>query len=302
MNEKLKNLQKEQIYLGTSSWKYEGWKGLIYQNEYKSEKSFTDNCLSEYAEHYSAVGVDHTYYAWPTAKAFEKYVSQVPKDFRFVLKATEKTTIFHYPNIKRYGKEAGKNNEFFLNPELFIERFLVPLAPFKEHLGPIMFEFSHFYPGQIESGSTFVKLLDSFLEEVTKEEGFEFGIEMRNQSWLKPLYFETLVKHRVAHVFNSWTKMPLLSDQLASAEGFDLPSYVSRLLLNPGHKYAEAVEAYAPYDKTVSVHPKIRKAAAQMISMAVKKKKPVYLLVNNRFEGCAPKTIDGILEEYDKLS
>lgn len=300
MDALIKKLQDEQIYIGTSSWKYEGWKGLIYKETYKSEKSFNDNCLSEYAKNYSCVGVDHTFYAWPSPTTFEKYISQVPENFRFVLKATEKVSIFQYPKIKRYGKDAGTTNHSFLNADLFANYFLEPLRKFKSYLGPIMFEFSHFYPGQIETGAAFVKLLDAFLAEVTKDKDFTFGVEMRNQSWLKPLYFETLVKHNVAHVFNSWTKMPPLDEQLASSENYVLPAYISRLLLNPGHKYAEAVEAYAPYDKTQVEHPELRAAATKILLKGHQLKKPTYLLVNNRFEGCAPNTIAGILEAFQK--
>ena len=70
-----------QWYFGTSSWKYEGWKGLVYQRNYSSEKKFQDSCLQEYGDSYSCVGVDPTYYSWPSSKGFEKLISftKIPK-------------------------------------------------------------------------------------------------------------------------------------------------------------------------------------------------------------------------------
>src|SRR5947199_23451 len=117
MDSRLASLREKHVYIGTSSWKYPGWKGLIYKKPYRTEKEFNETCLVEYAENFTAVGVDHTYYAWPTPKAFSHYISQTPPDFRFGLKATEKTTVFQYPKLKRYGKDAGTLNASFLDPK-----------------------------------------------------------------------------------------------------------------------------------------------------------------------------------------
>ena len=35
------------IYLGTSSWKYEGWQGMVYNKHYPSKKAFRQRCLTE---------------------------------------------------------------------------------------------------------------------------------------------------------------------------------------------------------------------------------------------------------------
>ena len=53
--EKLGSLAARQVYIGTSSWKYEGWLGQVYTPErYRvrgrfSKKRFNDSCLAEYA-------------------------------------------------------------------------------------------------------------------------------------------------------------------------------------------------------------------------------------------------------------
>lgn len=294
MDDTVNGLLKNQWYFGTSSWKYPGWKGLVYKKPYSSDKNFQENCLEEYSTQYSCVGVDHTYYSWPTSNTFLRYYEQTPDFFRFVLKATEKVTVFKYPNLPRYGKEAGTQNTSFLNAELFEEKFLTPLSPYKDKLGPIMFEFSQFHGGTFSRGSEFVERLDAFLTKVCKNKDFQFGIEIRNSNWLHPSYFDCLVRHQVGHVFNSWTRMPLLEEQIQKASAFSLPFFIVRLLLNPGTLYQEAVDNFSPYDRLHHELLEIRNSVVDLLSLAYTRKIPTYTLVNNRFEGCAPKTLKGI--------
>jgi len=301
MDSRIEKWQRQGVFFGTSSWKYEGWKGSIYRRTYRSDKQFTSECLNEYAEHYPAVGVDHTYYAWPSPTGFEKYLEQTPDAFRFGLKVTERLTVWQYPKLPRYGKDAGKLNEFFLNPSLFRENFLDVLRPFQSRIGPLMLEFSQFYPGTISSGSEFTERLDCFFSSLSDEKGFQFGVEIRNANWLKPAYFEMLVRHGVAHVYNSWTRMPDLGEQLEATKNFQFSCYVARLLLRPGRKYEQAVEAFSPYDRIQDEQPELRAQTAELVTRARRFGRPAYVFVNNRCEGSAPLTINGILDELEKL-
>jgi len=294
MNSKIAKLLKNQWYFGTSSWKYPGWQGLIYHHPYSSDKNFQESCLKEYSNYYSCVGVDHTYYSWPTSKGFSKYFEQTTDSFQFVLKATEKVTVFKYPKLPRYGKEAGKLNDSFLEPNIFQEKFLAPLENYKSRIGPIMFEFSQFQPGTFQRGSEFVERLDHFLEKVSSNRDFKFAVEIRNANWLHPSYFECLVRHGVGHVFNSWSRMPLIREQFEKALPFKLPFYVARLLLNPGTQYQQAVEAFSPYDELHQELTEVRLSVVDLLKESLVRNIRAYILVNNRFEGCAPKTIEGI--------
>src|SRR4051812_5597128 len=186
MDERIRRLRAHNVYFGTSSWKYAGWKGLIYQKPYKSEKEFAEYCLTEYADHYPAVGVDHTYYDWPREATFARYMDQTPADFRFVCKATEEVTVFKYPKLPRYGKRSGVKNEAFLSGETFVEKFVRPLAKWHDRLGPVMFEFSQFYPGMLSSGGEFLERLDRFFATLKVEGGIQYAVELRNHNWLKP--------------------------------------------------------------------------------------------------------------------
>ena len=74
---RLSELTAQGIYIGSSSWKYPGSRGLVYdQQQYTTRSKFSEAkfdrlCLAEYAETYNSVCVDAGYYGalpqntWP---------------------------------------------------------------------------------------------------------------------------------------------------------------------------------------------------------------------------------------------
>jgi uncharacterized protein YecE (DUF72 family) len=296
MDSRIEKLKQFGIYLGTSSWKYPGWKGLVYHDHYKSEKAFKEDSLKEYSHAFSAVGVDHTYYAFPSPQQLALYHKETPPDFKFIFKAPEQATVYRYPRLPRYGKVAGTTNEHFLDPHFLKDSFLNPLKTLENKAGAIVFEFSKFRSGMIESGSEFVRRLDTFLSTVRQTTDIPIAIEIRNKTWLVRDYFKVLKDNEVAHVFNSWTEMPEVGEQWNLSLPFDLPFSIVRLLLKPGTAYQTAVDTFSPYDKLHLELSQTRQATVKLIRASMEKTKLAYVLVNNRFEGCAPKTIEGILD------
>jgi uncharacterized protein YecE (DUF72 family) len=290
------------VFVGTSSWKYPGWNGLLYDaSRYEwrgkfAKTRFEKDCLSEYAEVFKTVCVDAAYYTFPRAEYLEGLASQVPADFQFGFKVTDEITVKRFPNHPRHGKRAGKANEHFLNAEVFERGFLKPCESIRSHVGLLMFEFSRFYPTDFEHGRDFVAALDSFLGRLPK--GWPYGIEMRNKFWLKPEYFDCLARHDVAHVLNSWTEMPGVNEQMALPGSRTNSELVAaRFLLKPGRKYEDAVKSFQPYDKTQEVNEEARSAGAALITEGKKTpKRKTFIFVNNRLEGNALETIRAILE------
>ena len=116
-------------------------------------------------------------------------------------------------------------------------------------------------------------------------------MEIRNEEFLTPMYFAVLREHEVAHVFNSWTRMPAIGDQLDLPGSVSAPFIVARALLRPGRTYDEAVDAFAPYDRIREPNPELRRDLVRLIQTAVNARIPAYLLVNNRAEGSSPLTV-----------
>lgn len=296
MDNRIETLRRSGILFGTSSWKYPGWQGLIYSRNYPNEKIFKEKALEEYSTKFSAVGVDHSYYAVPTPRQLLLYSEQTPSTFKFVFKAPAQATVFEYPNIARFGKNAGSVNPYFLDIQSVQDTFINPLKALGSKVGAMIFEFSKFRIGTIESGAEFVRRLDIFLNSLRKTTDIPIAIEIRNKSWLVKDYFKVLINNNVSHVFNSWTEMPEISKQWELASPYELSFHVLRLLLRPGTSYASAVNEFFPYDQLHKEWGDIRNATAQIIEASMNSNKTAFVLVNNRFEGCAPKTIDGILD------
>ena len=297
-------LAQQGVFMGTSSWKYPGWRGQLYEHDRYvwrgrfSEARFDRLCLSEYAQVLKSVCIDAAYYQFPTCRYLEQLVAQVTPDFQFALKVTDQVTIKRFPNLPRFGARAATVNSDFLNPDRFESHFLEPCRQFQPNIGLLMFEFSRFSPQDFAQGRDFVAVLDQFLEKLPR--GWRYGVEIRNPSFLQPPYFEVLARHGVAHVFNSWQGMPSLSEQMALPGSRTNPALrAARLLLRPGRKYEEAVKMFSPYDRIQDPYPEGQAAGARLVAEGRRLGKDgrTFIYVNNRFEGNALHTIASILEQ-----
>jgi uncharacterized protein YecE (DUF72 family) len=297
-------LAREGVFIGTSSWKYPGWRSQLYDSDRYvwhgkfSEARFERLCLSEYAQVFKTVCVDAAYYKFPDHRFLDQLVSQVPADFLFALKVTDRITIKRFANLPRFGHHAGTDNADFLNEDLFESAFLGPCWEFQANIGLLMFEFSHFSPREFEHGREFVAALEQFLGKLPPD--WRYGVEIRNRSFLHPEYFAALARHGVAHVFSSWQGMPPLEEQLALPGSRTSPDFFgARLLLRPGRKYEEAVKLFGPYDQIKDPYPEGRAAGARLIKEARSRSGAIkgFIYVNNRFEGNAPQTIAAMVEQ-----
>jgi uncharacterized protein YecE (DUF72 family) len=294
------------VFIGTSSWKYEGWFGQLYtpaRYEYRGKVAktrFQRDCLREYGEVFKTVCVDAAYYTFPSEKFLDALTAQVPTDFQFGFKVTDEITIKKFPNLARFGHRAGEPNEHFLNAKLFEDAFLRSCEPFRGKIGLLMFEFSRFHPSDYAQGREFVADLDRFLGQLPK--GWPYAVEIRNQHWLAPEYFACLARHGVTHVFNSWDAMPPVSDQMAIESSRTNPNLcAARFLLKSGRKYEDAVKTFQPYDKVQEPNPEARAAGKALIAEGKKagRDRKTFIYVNNRLEGNALETIESMLAEPD---
>jgi len=304
LKQQAKELAAHGVFIGTSSWKYQGWFGTLYDRaryEYRgrfAQTRFNRYCLSEYAEVFKTVCVDAAYYTFPSRKYLEEMAQQVPDDFLFGFKVTDTITIRNYPNLDRFGDLAGKPNPNFLNADLFTRDFLAPCESIRGKVGLLMFEFSRFWPADYQHGRDFVGDLDNFLSRIPA--GWPYGVEMRNRAWLRPGYFECLARHNVTHVFNSWEAMPSVSEQIALPGSLTQPGLVAaRFLLKPGRSYEEAVKTFEPYEAVKEVNAEARAAGRQLIAegKAAGPKRRTFIFANNRLEGNALGSIGAMIAE-----
>ena len=229
---RLRELAAQGIYFGTSSWKYPGWLGSIYTPQRYftrgrfSQKKFEAECLAEYAETFPAVCGDFSFYQFPSDRNWLRLFAGVPRDLLFAFKVPEEVTVQTWPTHARYGARGGTENASFLNAELFARMFAGPLEPYAAHVGVMIFEFGTLPKRAYDGVEAFVKDLSGFLAALPR--GWRYAVEVRNPEYLDPLYFDCLRAWNVAHVFNAWTRMPEISEQIAIEAAYTADFLVAR--------------------------------------------------------------------------
>lgn len=156
------------LYLGTSGYSYKEWKGTFYPQDLPDRRM-----LPFYAEHFSAVEINNSFYRMPKVAVLEAWAAQVPARFKFVLKAPRRIT--HLQRLQ----DAGDSVHYLLE----VARVL------KERLGPLLFQLPPDFKKDLP-------LLDAFLALLPLQIAAAF--EFRHQSWLIDEVFDLLQNHRVA--------------------------------------------------------------------------------------------------------
>lgn len=269
------------VRLGTSSWTFPGWKGLVYRAEYKSAAAFTRDSLAEYGRcpMFRAVGVDSTYYRPPTRAVLDRIHAQAPH-LHFVVKAWQEITSHRYP-------------QNFLNPTVFAEAIVQPFfASALAHAdSTLLLQFSKMPEDLVTSGD-FLSRLERCLAAVPDK--IRLGVEVRNETLLSREYVNLLAKFRVRHVYSWSTEMPELIDQLkltAAAGGVSNDEYIVRALIPPGFDYETLKENYAPFNQERRSSPQLHRDLQRVIKRGLETERKVTVLFNNKAEGSAPLSV-----------
>jgi uncharacterized protein YecE (DUF72 family) len=300
---RLAGLARESIFIGGSSWKYEGWLGQIYsRSRYLargrfSKKAFEETCLAEYATVFPTVCGDFAFYQFPSEDFWRKLFQQAPPPFRFAFKIPEQITCGVFPQHPRYGAQGGLVNHTFLDARLLLDAFLRPLLPYREQTAVLIFEFGTFPKQVFARAADFLDILDPFLASLPPE--FRYSVEIRNRDFLVPEYFACLCAHNVAHVYNAWTRMPELPEQIAIPGSQTADFLVTRALLRQGRPYEEAVKMFSPYGELREPNESARAGLREIMQVARVEKKTAFLFINNRLEGNSPGTIVAITDESE---
>jgi uncharacterized protein YecE (DUF72 family) len=267
----------------------------VYQRDYPATGAGPE-MLAEYARYplFGTVGIDSSFYTPLTEKTLQSYSAALPEGFPCLSKVWDRLTVHTFAKSRDKAR-AGQLNPDFLNPDVFLELVWGPLKDhFAGHTGPLIFEFQAIARQDKVGPVEFAERLDRFFARLPREG--RYAVEARNPEFLTPAYFAVLREHDVAHVLSSWTRMPSIGMQL------DLPGVVTagflvvRALLRPGRYYADAVEALQPYDRIRDPNPELRGDLVRVVEMAEKLRIPAYILVNNRAEGSAPRTIAAVVQ------
>jgi uncharacterized protein YecE (DUF72 family) len=278
----------ERVYLGTSSWTFPGWAGLVYDREVPASR-LSHEGLSAYARHpvLRTVGIDRTFYGPIASAAFADYAARVPEGFRFLVKAHEACTLARWPMHERYGTLRGQLNARFLDPAYATDAVV---APFVEGLGPkagpLVFQFPPQDPRSFDGPARLVERLHTFLSALPR--GPLYAVEVRNEELLTDGLAQVLADVGACPVLSAWRHMPAAQQQAERTHAARARALVVRWMLPPHLGYDEARARYAPFDRLVDPDVPTRQALARLCASAVRRGQPAFVIINNKAEGSAP--------------
>lgn len=286
----------QSIFMGTSSWSFPGWSGLVYAGEHDTQ-SLARRGLPAYAAHplFRSVGLDKTYYAPIPETEYAHLRASVPDGFRFLVKAH---SAIMQPSVS--AGEGWKRNELFLDAAYAVDMVVEPavrgLGP---ACGPILFQFSPMRlrdrgPSAL-SPERVLDRLEVFLSRLPRRTdpaaGF-YAVEIRNPELLTERYAQMLATFGVSHGFCAHPAMPGgIPEQMAVIGDRVGPATVCRWLLHEGETYEGSRDRYAPFNQIVDDDPAVRSAVADLLEAAVRAGRLSWMIVNNKAEGSAPRSV-----------
>lgn len=304
------------IRLGTSSWSFPGWKGIVWDDDY-SDAKLSRQGLTAYANHpvLRCVGIDRSFYKPMSIVEYQKYAQQVPDDFRFLVKAPSVVT----DAVVRGEKgEALSANPCFLDARIATEQFVAPcLAGLGPKAGVLVFQVSPLpvellrdIPALVQRVEAFFAALPPLPQGEISPEGAAtagpcYALEIRDGALLTPRLMRALGQLGVRYCIGLHARMPHVERQAAALAMLDETGagpLVVRWNLNSGHRYEQAKAKYAPFDKIVDPDPATRNVLAALATHYALAGHPVYVIVNNKAEGSSPLSCQALAERINELS
>jgi uncharacterized protein YecE (DUF72 family) len=178
------------LHVGTSGYSYKEWKGNFYPEDLPAKEM-----LSYYSRRLPAVEINNTFYRLPQASMIENWKAQVPDDFRFSIKATQRIT-----HIKRLNN-CVEETKYLLETAALLE----------QRLGVVLFQLPPNAKKDVDRLKAFLELLPD-----QTRAAFEF----RHESWLDDEIREVLRAKDCALVVSDTDEKPLTEIISTAAWGY----------------------------------------------------------------------------------
>jgi uncharacterized protein YecE (DUF72 family) len=285
------------LRLGTSSWTYPGWNGLVWNGDF-SEATLSKHGLPAYAKHplLRTVCLDRSFYRPLSALQYANLAAQVPDDFRFVVKAPSSVTD---ALVRGEDGKGQQTNPVFLNPELATQEFVLPALDGLGHkLGVLVFQLSPLPVVMLarldEVFDALHRLLRALPPLRAAAPDAVVAVEVRDPEFLVPAFAELLRDTGATFCLGVHPKMPPIDQQLPVLRALWPGPLVCRWNFNRAHGaygYEAAEKRYAPFDRIVDADPDTRDALVQVIAGTLRGGQPAYVTVSNKTEGSSPLSI-----------
>jgi len=295
------------LRLGTSSWNYPGWAGLVWDGEYP-ETNLSRFGLTAYAKHplFRTVSVDRGFYRPLNVAQFAEYASQVDQDFRFVVKAPSLITD---ALIRDESGRGMRPNAHLLNAEEAVQMFVEPaLEGLGHRLGALVFQISPLPNTWLARMPELINRLHHLLKAIPAFRHIApdgvVAVEVRDPQWLTPQFVDALRDTGATYCMGLHAKMPTITEQLPILRALWPGPLVCRWNLNPLHGaygYEDAQQAYSPYDKIIDPDLETRVTLAKVIAGTANAGQNVYVTLSNKAEGSAPLSVIALAKAINQL-
>jgi len=163
----------EKLYIGTSGYSYADWRGVFYPPEL-DKKSF----LSFYAERFSFVELNFSYYRQPNSNMISKIIEKTPEGFLFSIKGHRSIT---HDRNREWKKE--------------VDEFAAGIRPLREEgrLAGVLLQFPYSFHRDKEN-RLYLGEVCSYLAD------FPLFLEFRNSEWQLPEVYEELTRRNIGIV------------------------------------------------------------------------------------------------------
>lgn len=287
------------LHLGTSSWHFPGWAGLVWGRVY-SEKQLSREGLAAYGQHplFDAVGLDRGFYRPLTVAQYAAYAADVPDDFRFVVKAPSRVTNALIRQASGKGKQA---NPDFLDGELAWASFVGPAVEgLGDRIGALVFQISPLPRQWLGRIDALIARLHELLGVINSQAPqVVIAVEVRDPEWLTPAFVAALQDTGATYCLGLHPRMPPIPRQLPILRRLWPGPLVCRWNLNIKHGafgYERAREHYSPFDQLVDPDIETRQALARVIAGTVSAGQPALVTINNKAEGSSPLSVQALAE------
>jgi len=159
------------LLAGTSGYAFKEWKGVFYPDGLAEA-----NWLGYYAGRFPTVEINNTFYRLPKRDVLLGWAEQVPEQFTFAIKASQRIT--HFARLKAESASA-------------LDYLLQTTSALGSRLGPTLFQLPPNMQKDVQRLKGFLGLLPP---------GRRFAIEFRHESWFDEEVFAALRDKDVAMV------------------------------------------------------------------------------------------------------
>jgi uncharacterized protein YecE (DUF72 family) len=157
------------VYIGTSGWTYDGWRGPFYPNDIAKKR-----WLNWYATQFGTTEINRSFYRTPSLEAVQSWREETPDDFMFAWKASKFIT--HWKRLT----EKCKNS---------IELMETRLKVLGTKIGPVLFQLPARFKVDRERLASFLKMLPK---------RYKYAFEFRDASWYDEAIYDVLRKRNIA--------------------------------------------------------------------------------------------------------